>query len=438
MWNTENASDGSHTIKAVGTYKNGRTQTSTLTVMVENSAPTPDTTSPTTPTSFAETADSETSISVSWSASTDNIGVTGYNLYKNGTFISQVSGTTYTFSSLTCGTTYSFAVEALDAAGNKSSQATLSAATEVCPTPEPPPTGLPFAEAAIRTGYVTITVPVNTQSITVPAGKDALVDLQGIKRTIGSLLVYGSSGSRIKIINGWWEITKPNDSSPYWRGGPRVRSSDGIGPEHVSLTNCLIQGSTVPDAIAIDTSLTCKVTIQKCRIESNFAWDGTDNPEAAEHCDALQVQGKVGALEVGLCTFYCMNVGPGNEGGKVFQLKNEGGNDGFTVDLNKVNMRGGGRTGTFFLQTTRDIVCTLTDVWAKDDGITTGANWNWSTSGGGMFYPNSSAGAGIAWTRSGTDGNYVADWPDASGIFGTIKQGVPSTGDYVTRASLGF
>ena len=130
------------------------------------------------------------------------------------------------------------------------------------------------------------------------------------------------------------------------------------------------------------------------------------------------------------------NVAAPNEGGKCFQLKNEGGNTGFSVALEKVNMRGGGRTGTWLLQTTRDIPVTLVDVYAQDDGVTTGANWNWSTSGGGMFYPNSSAGS-VGWTRSGSPGSYVADWPDSAAITGTILQGLPGGGDYVTRAMLG-
>jgi hypothetical protein len=312
------------------------------------------------------------------------------------------------------------------------------------PPPDPPPVGsLPFAEAAIRTGYQTITnVPASTQTLggtgsPVAGGNDCLIDLQNIKRTVGSLLIYGRSGQRIKVINGFWEVTKPNnDGSPYWRGGPRARSSDGVGPEHISFTHMHVRGSTVPDCFAMAAGMNTKVTYQNFRHESRFAWDGQDSTEPAEHSDSFQVQGLIGAVEVGMGTAYCMNVANPNEGGKVFQLKNEGGNDGFTVAIKKVNMRGGGRTGTFLLQTTRDIPVTLEDVWLKDDGITTGSAWSWATSGGGMLYPNSSAGS-IGWTRSGSPGSYVASWPASANIVGQIKEGLPPGGDFVTRAMLG-
>jgi len=315
-------------------------------------------------------------------------------------------------------------------------------ATETNVDPSPPPGDLPFPEADLRPGYTTISgVAANTQNLggsgsPVAGGNDCLIDLQMTKRTIGSLLIWGKSGQRIKVVNGWWEITKAIDGSPYWRGGPRIRSSDGVGPEHISFTDCIVQGSTVPDCVAMAAGQNTKVTIQRTRLESRFAWDGQNSNEPAEHCDACQVQGLIGAVEIGLCTVYCMNVASPNEGGKCFQLKKEGGNDGFSVSLKKVNMRGGGRTGTWLLQTTRDITVSLTDVYAKDDGITTGAAWTWATSGGGMFYPNSSAGA-VGWTRSGSSGSYIASWPPASGVTGQIREGLPPGGDYVTRAMLG-
>lgn len=295
---------------------------------------------------------------------------------------------------------------------------------------------LPFAEANLRSGYELLNVPASTQNLggagnPVNGGNDVLIDLQNIKRTVGALLIYGSSGQRIKVINGWWENSEStSDGAPYWRGGPRVRSSDGLGPEHISFTDMLIEGPSVPDAIALAASNNTRVTIQRTRVESRFAWDGQNLTEPVEHCDALQVQGPIGPIEIGLSTFWCMNVAAPNEGGKCFQLKREGGGAAFTVDMRSVNMRGGGRTGTFLLQTTRDILVSLDDVWANDDGITSGANWNWSTSGGGMFYPNSSAGASIAWTRSGASGSYVASWPAAAGITGQINQGIPPGGDF--------
>ncbi len=103
-----------------------------------------DTQPPSAPQKLSVTGSSQTSISVSWSASTDNVGVSGYDLYRNGTSIGTASATSRTFSSLTCGTSYTLGVDAYDAAGNKSTVSTISASTVACPDTQAPtaPTGL--------------------------------------------------------------------------------------------------------------------------------------------------------------------------------------------------------------------------------------------------------------------------------------------------------
>lgn len=82
----------------------------------------PDTEIPTAPTNLAVTGSSSSTVSLSWTASTDNIGVTSYDVYVNSVFKSTVSGTTAILNGLTPVTTYSFYVVAKDAAGNSSAQ----------------------------------------------------------------------------------------------------------------------------------------------------------------------------------------------------------------------------------------------------------------------------------------------------------------------------
>jgi hypothetical protein len=61
-----------------------------------------------------------TSVTLNWDAATDNVGVTGYDVYRDGTKInsSVVTGTTYNVTGLTASTSYTFYVQARDAAGN--------------------------------------------------------------------------------------------------------------------------------------------------------------------------------------------------------------------------------------------------------------------------------------------------------------------------------
>lgn len=79
-----------------------------------------DATAPTAPTSLTASGTTQTTTNLSWSASTDNVGVTGYEVYQDGNLKTTVTTTTYAVTGLTAGTSYAFSVKAKDAAGNAS------------------------------------------------------------------------------------------------------------------------------------------------------------------------------------------------------------------------------------------------------------------------------------------------------------------------------
>jgi chitodextrinase len=79
-----------------------------------------DTQAPTAPTSLTSPGKTSTSVTLSWNPSTDNVGVTGYRIYRGGTSVATASATTFTDTGLSAGTSYSYAVRAFDAAGNES------------------------------------------------------------------------------------------------------------------------------------------------------------------------------------------------------------------------------------------------------------------------------------------------------------------------------
>jgi chitodextrinase len=98
-----------------------------------------DTTAPSTPGAPVAGSTTQTSVGLTWTASSDAVGVTGYDVYVNGTKTGTATTTSYTASNLTCATSYTFGVVAFDAAGNRSGQATTSATTGACSAPPPPP-----------------------------------------------------------------------------------------------------------------------------------------------------------------------------------------------------------------------------------------------------------------------------------------------------------
>ncbi|GAA2964768.1 fibronectin type III domain-containing protein [Actinokineospora diospyrosa] len=104
---------------------------------------TPDTTAPSAPGNLRSTGATDTSVALAWDAANDNVGVTGYDLYRGASLAASVVGTTATVSGLTADTEYSFTVKAKDAAGN------VSAASGVVKVRTKPTTGPPV----IKYGY---------------------------------------------------------------------------------------------------------------------------------------------------------------------------------------------------------------------------------------------------------------------------------------------
>ena len=95
-----------------------------------------DTQAPTAPTNPTATVVSSSQINLSWTASTDNVGVTGYSVEQcqgsgcsNFSQIATPSGTTLNTTGLSASTSYSYRVRATDAAGNMSGYSTVVSAT---------------------------------------------------------------------------------------------------------------------------------------------------------------------------------------------------------------------------------------------------------------------------------------------------------------------
>jgi len=97
-------------------------------ITVNAGSGTVDITAPTAP-SLAASGTTSTSTNLSWSGATDNVAVTGYDVYQGSSLIGSTGSTSYTVTSLTPSTTYSFSVRAKDAAGNVSSSSNTVSVT---------------------------------------------------------------------------------------------------------------------------------------------------------------------------------------------------------------------------------------------------------------------------------------------------------------------
>jgi chitodextrinase len=104
----------------------------------------PDTQAPTVPTGLTASNITTTGFTLNWTASTDNNGVAGYDIYQNGSLKTSVTTTSTAITGLNSGTAYSFTVIAKDAAGNVSASSTALSVTTLTPDLQAPsvPTGL--------------------------------------------------------------------------------------------------------------------------------------------------------------------------------------------------------------------------------------------------------------------------------------------------------
>jgi Right handed beta helix region len=99
---------------------------------------------PSVPQGMAFSGSTRTTVSLVWDAASDDVGVAGYRLFKNGAAVATTTKLSHTFRNLRCGTQYTFALEAFDAARNASNraEATGHISTRACaapPRPKSPP-----------------------------------------------------------------------------------------------------------------------------------------------------------------------------------------------------------------------------------------------------------------------------------------------------------
>ena len=95
-----------------------------------------DTAAPTAPV-LSASGTTNTTTNLAWTAATDNIAVTGYDVYQNSVFKATVTGLTYAVTGLSAGTTYAFTVLAKDAAGNTTSSNAVNVTTTTPDTTAP-------------------------------------------------------------------------------------------------------------------------------------------------------------------------------------------------------------------------------------------------------------------------------------------------------------
>ena len=186
-----------------------------------------DTTEPSTPMSVTASATSSTSAQVGWVASTDDTGVTGYEVRRDGTAVGTPTTTSWSDTSLSPGTAYAYTVVAVDAAGNRSAasapaQVTTPAAESPLPQDPPPSDGIAFraASSAHNGGADSITVP-NPSGIVAGDVLLATIDVRGrptITAPAGWQLVRHDDGGTTMQKVTYWKVAAAGEPANHTFG----------------------------------------------------------------------------------------------------------------------------------------------------------------------------------------------------------------------------
>ena len=225
-----------------------------------------DTVAPTAPT-LTSSGTTQTTTVLSWSGATDNVAVTGYDVYKDGVLLTSTTATTYTVSGLTASTTYVFTVKAKDAAGNVSVASNALSVTTLAPAPD---TTAPTAATLSASGTTLTTTNLSwtgaTDNVAV-TGYDVYKDgvLLGSTTTATTYAVTGLTASTTYAFT-----VKAKDAA----GNVSVASNT------VSVTT-LTPDTTAPTAPTLTASGTTSSA-------TNLSWTGATDNVAVTSYDVYQ------------------------------------------------------------------------------------------------------------------------------------------------------
>jgi chitodextrinase len=247
-----------------------------------------DQTPPTTPTNLRVTGTTTTTASLAWNASTDDVGVTGYQVSRGTTIAGNVTGLTFTDTGLTANTTYSYTVRALDASGKQSAASAPVNATSAQVTQDYTVAASPGSLSLARGGTASTTIAISRTNFTgavsfsasgLPGGVTVAFNPSGA--TTGNSVTATFTASGTATLGGS-TVTLTGTSGSVTRSTPvsltvTAGSDFTIGP---GAATSVARGATANTTIAINrTSFTGAVSFSATGLPSGVTV--AFNPSAA-------------------------------------------------------------------------------------------------------------------------------------------------------------
>ena len=226
---------------------------------------------PTIPTGLVATAVSSSQINLVWNASTDDIGVTGYRIFRDSGIIATTSGLTYSDSGLVASTTYEYTVEAFDGTLKYSGQSAAASSTTFAAPVIPPTTG----GGTTSSGYSELQI----TGLSVAALQDSATVTFGTSRAAQVKLYWGVTGDyELGSVSGaFYNIVhsvKISTLSPGTNYFYKVEATDGYGKIRI------VEGSFQTQNVIVESLLTNVTDFRAIPKENSIAlsWKNPSSP----------------------------------------------------------------------------------------------------------------------------------------------------------------
>jgi len=200
-----------------------------------------DTMPPSVPTNLSASAASSSQNNLSWNVSTDNVGVSGYEVFRNGSQIAATTSTSYADLGLSPSTTYSYTVAAYDAAGNVSGQSNVASATTTSTPPPSVPTNL--SASAVSSSEIKLTWNASIDNVGV-AGYE--IFRNGSPIATSSATSYADLGLSPSTTYSY--TVAAYDAAGNVSGQSNATSATTAGAQSSSPISCTVQGNHAYDS----------------------------------------------------------------------------------------------------------------------------------------------------------------------------------------------
>ena len=380
---TSSAPVGTYPISITGSPLN---KTTSLNLVIS------DTTLPSTPANLTATAISSSQVNLAWTAAIDNVGVTGYDIYRcsginctPSTILTSVGAVaSYNNTGLTAGTTYRYFIKAKDAAGNLSLISNTATASTISPSPSPSPISKP--DLTINSVTSSVVSPILGTNFDISA---VLANIGTADTTQALQLIYRffKNGATSDMYNTSFTIDPPLVKNSSTTRTASSLSSDYFGVGSYRIQACADSLSAINELNETNNCRDLNMTIvAPSPSPSPSALPGTCPTGLVSYWKMNEASGIIAADSIGSNTATSNGTTTAGVAGKLGNARSFNGSTGYLSTAQNLNSwLGGTASVSFWIKTNqvgKDIFWQAPGVTGVESGDTNDVRWGWIDTAG--------------------------------------------------------